>query len=111
MKMNATSKAELLGAIFLVILWLTQLYLNYNYESNFNEFQEKRIELVNRDFVDAGFSETQANAIARSIRDESSSLKSTVFSYAMTQSVITFTSCFIVLSFAIYAVKKSNKSD
>ena len=111
MKMDAINKTSIIGGIVLICMMLIQLYANYNFDSNFNEYQEKRREYKEKQFIDAGFSEYQAAIVTNAIREETFNLKSTMFSVNLTQANLTTMSCLIVLSLALSAVKKSGKND
>lgn len=110
MKMNTTNKALSVGGTLLLLIMILQFYSNYQIESNFNEYQEKRFEYAKKDLIDSGFSETQANAVANGIKDEVITLKSAVFSSILRQTYMTAMSCLIVLIITISAINKSKKN-
>lgn len=79
--------------------------------SNFDDFQSKRYTSVKEQLSANGLSEYQASLIAGAIRDESSMLKSTVFSNALMQSYMTTMSGLVLLTILLYAIKKSKKEE
>lgn len=109
--MDRTGKLTLIGGLLLLALMLIQTYYGFEMSANFDNFQSKRYESVKEQLQANGITEYQAHLIAGAIRDETSMLKSTVFSTFHTQAYMTTMSGLVVLMILLYAIKKSKKEE
>ncbi|HMS41950.1 MAG TPA: hypothetical protein PKE69_17090 [Pyrinomonadaceae bacterium] len=95
----------------MIVFMLMQFKYQSDLVTNFDEFQDKRYEIVKKQLNSEGTSEYQAHLIASAIRDETRMLKSTVFSGFLMQSYFTMMICLILLSLFVYGFKKDKSSE
>ncbi len=104
--MSKTTKISLFGGLILIAFMLMQFKYHSDIDANFNEFQSKRYEIVKNQFISKEISEYQSHLIANAIRDETSMLKSTVFSVFLMQSYFTAMIGIVLIMLIGYAIKK-----
>lgn len=109
--MSKTTKISLIGGLILLIFMIMQFKYHSDMEANFNEFQDKKYEIVKNQLNSGGISEYQSHLIAGNIRDETRMLKSTVFSVFLMQSYFTTMSGLIIISLIGYAIKKDENKE
>lgn len=104
--MSKTNKIMWIGGLVLIVFLLIQFKYQSDLSANFDEFQDKRYEIVKKQLNSEGISEYQTHLIASAIRDETRTLKSTVFSGFLMQSYFTMMICLTLLSLFVYGFKK-----
>jgi hypothetical protein len=107
--MDRTDKISLIGGLCLLAFMLIQNYSASEMSANFDNYQSKRYESVKEQLQTNGITEYQAHLIAAAIREESNSLKNTVYSTFHVQSYATTISSLVLLIILLYAIKKSKK--